>query len=89
VCGPSDSFIGVGIVSCRALSQDADRKLAIEPLGDQTMDQHTVAQCRVGVIRKVIGSAEDRQCAVAVELVDMPTGVDHCSTTIAQGHAAA
>ena len=28
------------------------------------------------MIGEVIGGAEDRQCAVAEELVDMPTGID-------------
>ena len=55
---------------------DADPKLATESLGDQAVNQHSGVQRRIGMIRKVVRSAEDGQRAVAEELVDMPTGID-------------
>ena len=45
-------------------------------LSDETVNQHGGAHRGVGMIREIIRGAEDRQGAVAEELVDMPTGVD-------------
>ena len=55
---------------------DADSKLPAESLGDTAVNQHRGADSGVGMLREVVGGAEDGQRAVAEELVDMPTRVD-------------
>ena len=52
------------------------RSVAAESFGDQAVNQHRSGHCRVGMIGEVVGRAEDRQRAVAEELVDVPTGID-------------
>ena len=55
---------------------DADPKLPAESLGDQAVNQHSGCHRGVGMIGEVVRGTEDRQRAVAEELVDVPTGVD-------------
>src|SRR3977135_2603590 len=52
---------------------DADPKPAAESRGDKAMNQHSGGHRGVGIVREVVGGAEDGQSAVAQELVDMPT----------------
>ena len=67
----------VPAITSTGVDPDADPKRAVEALGDETMNQHRCAHRGVGMIREIVGGAEDRQSAVAEELVDVPTGVDH------------
>src|SRR5262249_14539669 len=55
---------------------DANPKRATESLGDEALNPHSSIDSGVGMIGKVVGGAEDRQGAVAEELVDVPTSVD-------------
>src|SRR5690242_12777549 len=55
---------------------NADPKLTAESLGDEAVNLHSGAHCGVGMVRKIVGSAEDGHRAVAEELVDVTTGVD-------------
>ena len=54
----------------------ADPKVPAESLGDKTVNQNSGGDSGIGMIRKVIRSAEDGQRPVTQELVDVPTGVD-------------
>src|SRR5947209_14428969 len=63
--GPRDYHAGV--------DSNADPKLRTEPLGNHALNQDRSVHCGVGVIDEVVGCAEHGECAIAEELVDMPT----------------
>src|ERR1700743_1155348 len=65
--GPGDHQTG--------FDADTDLKFAAETLSDETVNRHRGGHCGVGMVREGVGGAEDRQSAVAKELIDMTTAV--------------
>src|SRR5271156_5788907 len=61
---PSDHQTGV--------DAGADPKVAAESLFDVAVNQNSGAHRGVGMVREVVGGAEDGQSAVAEEFVDVP-----------------
>src|SRR5947209_15063675 len=59
-----------------SVDADADPKRAAESLENKAVNQYCGAHRRVGMIGEIVRRAEDGQCAVPEELVDMSARVD-------------